>query len=477
MNRFALGAWITLVGCAAPAAHPHDPTATTAATPRSFSSFEAEARFLLERMVAVDSSHGHETDVLTPVAADLKRAGVTSEIVESSPGRGNLIARLKGNGSKKPLLLLAHVDVVPVEGQPWTAKPFVPVEKDGFLTGRGVADDKSMAAAFTAIVLQLARDKTPLDRDVILALTADEEQGGVAGVQWLLKNRRAMVDAEIILNEGGGQLTTDDFSDVQLVSISVAEKTYQSYRLVAKGGGGHSSVPKPGDDPALALARALVKVGEFRFPARVLPEVKGWLGAAAGWEKAPLGPALRHAAEHAPALDADDERILGGDRQYNALVRTTCITTMLKAAPQDNVLPTSAEATVNCRILPDETREATRDTLMKVIADPAIEVTPIGNHGLGPSSPIDGEVPALIEKAARAHFPNAKVVRSMTTGGTDSRHFRAAGMLAYGIGCAPTSLAEGRAGRGAHGPDERRPVKWLGPGARYLRDVVLSIVR
>lgn len=480
MNRALLyAAVLALVACAASPGRVST-TASTSTSPAAATaprSFEDEARALLVSLSAVDTSHGRETDALRPIAEELKRAGVPVEIIESAPGRGNLIARLAGNGTKKPLLLLAHVDVVPIEGQPWTVPPFPTTEKDGFLWGRGVADDKSMAAAFTAIVLDLARKKTPLSRDVILALTADEELGGFAGVKWLLDHHKNLLDAEVALNEGGALMTTNDFSDVQLVGLGVAEKSYQSYHVVARGGGGHSSIPKPGDDPALSLARALVKIGEHEFPAHVLPEAKGWLAASASWEKPPLSNALTRAAETAPKVRGEDERLLGADRSYNALIRTTCVTTMLKGSPQDNVLPTSAEAIVNCRILPDETPAGTRDTLTRVIGDPKITVTPDDDHGIGPPAPLEGEIPSLIERAARESFPNAKIVRSMSTGATDSRHLRAAGIVAYGLADAPTSIEEVRAGHSAHGPDERRPTKWLGPGARYLREVVLAIAR
>lgn len=221
-----------------PAATIATPTATPTPTPtpgardagasrpgaEALLSFEAEARVIHEQLVAVDTSHGGETTALRPVLDRLKRAGVAAEIIESAPGRGNLVARLQGDGSRKPLLLVAHVDVVPVDGQPWTVPAIPATEKDGFLWGRGVADDKAMAAAFTAIVLDLARTKTPLSRDVILALTAGEETGGFEGVQWLLKNRPELIAAEVALNEGGGLVTTPDFGDIQLVGIGVAEK-------------------------------------------------------------------------------------------------------------------------------------------------------------------------------------------------------------------------------------------------------------
>lgn len=150
---------------------------------------------------------------------------------------------------------------------------------------------------------------------------------------------------------------------------------------------------------------------------------------------------------------------------------------MLEGSPQDNVLPTSAKAIVNCRILPPETREQTRDALVKVIGDPKIEVTPDSDHGVGPSSPAQGEVPAILERVAKAAFPKAKVVSSLSTGATDSRHLRGTGILCYGLSGAPTSIDEIRAGHGAHGPDERRPTRWFGPAAKYLRDVVLAVAQ
>ena len=431
---------------------------------------------MLLEMSAVDTSNGNETEALRTVAARLDEAHVPYQILENEKGRGNLVARLKGSGAKRPLLLLAHIDVVPVAGQPWTVKPFPPIEKDGFVWGRGVADDKSMAAAFTAIVLELARSKVPLSRDVILALTAGEETGGFAGAKWLVEKHRPLVDAEVALNEGGGLLTSNDFARVDLASIGVAEKTYQSYVVTAKGGGGHSSIPKAGDDPVLALARALVKVGEHRFPARVLPAVRGYLAAAATWEKAPVAAALARASETAELLP-DDEKVLSNERAYNAMVRTTCVTTMLEGSPQDNVLPTTAVATVNCRILPDETREDTQAALVRVIGDPQIDVKPDSDHGVGPMSDPNAEPARILADVARKHFPSAKVITSMSAGATDSRHLRGTGMLCYGVSAAPTSIDEIRAGRGAHGPDERRPTKWLGPAAKYLRDAVVALAR
>jgi acetylornithine deacetylase/succinyl-diaminopimelate desuccinylase-like protein len=467
---------LTACGAAAPRASkaPPAPAAATTLTAGP-GSIEAEARQILDELIAVDTSEGNETKALAPIAERYRQAGVPVEILESSPGRGNLIARIKGTGAKKPRLLLAHIDVVPVEGQPWTVPPFTPTERDGFLWGRGVGDDKSMAAAITAVTLDLARKKTKLARDVIVALTAGEERGGFAGAAWLAKNHRDKIDAEYALNEGGGLQLNTELTKLTSVTIGVAEKVFQSYRVVAHGTGGHSSVPPQDSDPVLALAKALVKIEELRFPAHVLPATRDYLVLQATHEKAPLSDALRHAAASAPAVAPEDEKVLAGDRVYNALIRTTCVTTMLKGSPQDNVLPTSAEAIVNCRVIPDETREATHAALVKAIGDASIEVKPVEDMVAGPSEGTEGEVPAAIAKAARAMWPGVPVTPSMGTGTTDSRHLRAIGIHAYGIATAPSSKEETMKGHGAHGRDERRPVRWLPDGVRFLRAVTLAI--
>jgi acetylornithine deacetylase/succinyl-diaminopimelate desuccinylase-like protein len=287
---------VVLVGCAAQPAPASAPVLSLAP------SVDAQTREILDQLVRVDTSHGGETKLLEPVLARLKQAGISGEIVESAPGRGSLVARIKGTSAKKPLLLLAHVDVVPVEGQPWTTSPFTPTEKDGYLYGRGVNDDKAMAASILVVALELAKREPKPSRDVIIALTAGEETGGAAGVRFLLEKRRELLDAEIALNEGGSVLLSPDQSYVRSVGIGVAEKTFQSYRLRVQGKGGHSSTPSPDVDAVATLARALVKIGDYRFEQHVLPQVKDMLALAAQSEKPPLATALEHASKTAPKL-------------------------------------------------------------------------------------------------------------------------------------------------------------------------------
>src|SRR5947208_16506910 len=437
---------------------------------------ETEARQILDQVLRVDTSHGNETAALQPVLARFQQAGIRAQILESAPGRGNLIARVPGTGKKRPLLLLAHIDVVPVEGQPWTVPPFQPTEKDGFLYARGVSDDKAMAAAFTAIALEAARSPQKLSRDLIVALTAGEETGGLVGVRWLAQNHRDLLDAELALNEGGSLLVAPDLSRMEAVQIGVAEKTFQSYHLTVKGKGGHSSVPPTDVDPVVTLARALQRIGELRFPAKVTPEAREGIAISARYEKPPLSDALKRVADTG-TVSPEDDALISKDRLANAQIRTTCVTTMLKAAPQDNVLPTTAEATVNCRILPAATREHTQARLAQAIGDPAVELKPLEDIGFAKPSPISGPVNEAVHAAARSLWGEVLVSHSMGTGATDSRHLREIGMEAFGLGGAPGTQEDQRAGRAAHGADERRPIRWLGDGVRFLREVTLNLSR
>jgi acetylornithine deacetylase/succinyl-diaminopimelate desuccinylase-like protein len=429
---------------------------------------------VLLQLLAVDTSHGHETQALEPVLQRFKAAGVPAQILESAPGRGNLVARVKGTGAKKPLLLLAHIDVVPVEGQPWKTPPFAPTEQDGFLYARGVSDDKAMAAAIVDVALELAAAPQKPARDVIVALTAGEETGGFAGVKWLVEHHRDLIDAELALNEGGGITLSPDLSHVESLDLAVAEKTFQSLRLTAHGPGGHSSVPPTDRDPALELARALVKIGEYRFPAHVLPDVRGKLLQLSRGARPPLGDALARAAKG--ALSPQDEKVISKERIYNAMIRTTCVTTQLQGSPQDNVLPTSTQAVVNCRILPDESIEQTADRLRKVIGDPGVEITPMDDLGPGGKVPLQGPIPDAVRAAAHQLWGGVPVVNALQFGATDSRYLREIGIAAYGVDTSPTTLDDIRHGFGAHGANERAPAKWLPAGTDFLRNVVKQLV-
>jgi acetylornithine deacetylase/succinyl-diaminopimelate desuccinylase-like protein len=486
---------LSLAGCAAsaspvppatavadPALPPPRPVVPAAPPPSSRADIAAlpygEAyRAILAQMVAVDTSHGEETKLLEPVAQMYRDAGVSVQMLEAVPGRGNLIARLKGSGAKKPLLLIAHVDVVPVAGQPWTVPPFALTEKDGFLWGRGVNDDKSMAAAIVALTLDLARKKTPLSRDVIVALTAGEETGGKEGARWLTEHHPELLDAEIALNEGGVALLDDAGAHVLAVNLTVSEKFFQTYHLSVKGKGGHSSQPPTSGDPVVTLARALLKVGSYRFTPRVLPEAKAAFSSEVATAEPEYAAALKRVVASAPRISPADDAILSRSAAYNSRYRTTCVTTMLKGSPQDNVLPTTAEATVNCRILPGETVDQVTAQLTRVIGDANVEITLSPDNGSGPASPYEGEVVEAVKKVSATAYPGAVVLPAMMTGASDSRYLRKIGIHAYGVTPSTVSRAEEKAGHSWHGADERYRASWFVPAAEFFRQVVLTLAQ
>jgi acetylornithine deacetylase/succinyl-diaminopimelate desuccinylase-like protein len=455
------------------------PASTTAPPPTaSEERVQREARRLVAQLVAVETVAANESRALGPIAEHLRKSGIPAQILESAPGRGNLVARVKGDGTKRPLLLLAHVDVVPVTGQPWTVPPFQLTEKEGYLYGRGVNDDKGMAAAIVAIAVEARKRSKPLSRDLIVALTAGEETGGFAGVGWLIEHHPELLDAELALNEasGGGLTLTDDLSRLQEVDIGLGQKTYQSYRLTARGRGGHSSTPRADLNPIYSLAAALQRVGAFRFPPRVLPGTRPGIAALAKVEKPPLSDSLRRTAETGAVSEAD-EAILSKDAIANAFVRTTCIATMLQGSNQENVLPVSAEAIVQCRLLPGDTVDGVREALTKVVADPKIEVAATRPWGPGTIVDAEGEVPDAIRRVSRAFWGDVPVVAGFGFSANDGRYVATRGTKVYGVHPNPTSNEDGRLGFDAHGPDERVSARWYAEGVRWLNALVLELAR
>jgi acetylornithine deacetylase/succinyl-diaminopimelate desuccinylase-like protein len=431
------------------------------------------ARQILDELVAIDTSNppGNEAAAAHAMAARLQRAGVKPTLVEFAHGRSNVVARLRGDGSKKPLLLLAHLDVVGAANQPWTVPPFKLTERDGWLYGRGVIDDKGWAAVATAVFLELAQKKTPLHRDVVLALTGDEESGG-AGIRWLIDHRKDLIgDVEIGLNEGGGLKLDGD--RVVSVSYQPAEKTYQSYELIAHGMGGHASVPN--DENAIyRLARALDKIAAYKFPVRLTPTVRESLRNSAEHQPEPRASALRVvAASQEAEPPADALMVLDAYPITRAATRTTCAATLISGGTRENALPVEAKATVNCRVMPNDKLADVQHTLESVIADATVAVKPIEDMGWGPEIAVDGVVPSAIRKVAHELFGDKVVVTpSVGTGATDSRFLRRVGVQSYGIGVLPKPEELRRA---PHGPDEGIPAASLAVGVRWLSALVSAL--
>jgi acetylornithine deacetylase/succinyl-diaminopimelate desuccinylase-like protein len=430
-----------------------------------------EAREVLAELLAADTSNppGNEARAVAIGVKRLTQAEVPFEVSDFAAGRQNLVARLKGDGSERPLLLLAHTDVVGTSGQSWSSPPHELVERDGYLVGRGTGDDLGMAAVELEVLLILKRTGTALKRDVIVAWTGDEESGG-SGVKWLLANKKSSIDAALAINEGGGLVLGDD-GGLKFVSLQTAEKIYQDFKVVAHGPTGHSSVPLA-DNAIYRLARALDRLAEFRFPVRLLPVTRASFAARAAVESAEIAGAMRAVAEATDTPPADAVEVLDGDPILAASLRTTCVATQIEGGTRPNALPAEASANINCRILPDETTDDVRQKLAEVFADDALEIHPSLEFGHAEPSPLEGPGPDAIRKVIEEGFPDAPVIPSMSRGATDSRYLRAAGIPAYGLSPIANTEADGRR---AHGVDERIPAASLRPAVELLHRLVLEL--
>ncbi len=411
-----------------------------------------ECRKVLADLVAIDTSNppGNELAAARYLERLLSGEGIECRVFETAPGRGNLVARLKGDGTRRPLLLLGHLDVVGVDRAKWTSDPFALVERDGYLYGRGAIDDKGMVAAEACVLLHLKRLGVPLARDVILLAEGDEESGGDLGITWMLEKQRAAIEAEYALNEGGRTKLDPATGRVDWVALQTAEKRPVNYTLTATGQSGHASMPRP-DNCILALARAIARAADPPFPVRLIPETRAFFA----------------------AVGAGDEAARARDLMYDAMQRDTVSPTIVKGGFRSNVIPSSAEATLNVRLLPGSDPEEMRKALVARIADPSVAVTytpPTREEA--PTVPFEGPVVEAVRRAAADVFPGAKVVPILSTGATDSADLRRAGIKAYGL--LPFPLATEDAAR-MHGDDERLPVASLEPGLRLLYRVTVDV--
>jgi acetylornithine deacetylase/succinyl-diaminopimelate desuccinylase-like protein len=430
------------------------------------------ARAIYAELIGIDTTYGtgDTTRAAEAIAARLRAAGVPAAdvaVLGPAPTKGNLVARLRGRGAEKPLLLLAHLDVVAARREDWSFEPFELLEKDGFFYGRGTSDDKAMAAIFTAHLIRLARERTPLSRDVILALTAEEEGFGPEnGADWLLREHRALVDAGVVLNEGGGGAMRA--GRYLHNAVQAAEKTYMNYALEVRNPGGHSSRPTP-DNAIYRLARGLARLEQYAFPVELNPVTRSFLERAAAGESPEIGAAMRALA--ADPADAQAARQLSAHPSYNALLRTTCIPTQLEAGHARNALPQLARANLNCRILPGHAADEVAAELARVLADPQIAIRPLEPDSPSPPASVDPEFLHTVEQVTASMWPGLPVIPTMIAGATDSKFFRSAGIPAYGISGIFVDVEDVR----AHGRDERLGVKQFYEGQVFLWRLILAL--
>jgi acetylornithine deacetylase/succinyl-diaminopimelate desuccinylase-like protein len=442
--------------------------ATLAAQEPSLSRWDQLARQLFQELVEINTtqSAGNMTAAVEAMARHLHAAGFPDSdvvvITSGDPRKGNLIARLRGrNPALKPILLLSHHDVVEARAEDWTLPPFRFIERDGMFYGRGVADDKDEGAIHLATLIRLKAEGVVPERDIVVALTTDEEGGPHNGVEWLLQNRRDLLDAEYVFNEGGGGRVVDG----KKVShdVQASEKKFQNLVLEATNPGGHSSLPVR-DNAITHLAQALVKVGGFDFPVRLNEVTRAYFTRLAPVVGGETGAAMRRIV--ANPGDAEAAAILSRDSRYNSQLRTTCVATMLDGGHATNALPQRARANVNCRILPDENPDSVRATIERVIANPKVAVTLQGRARNSSPSPLTPQLMAEIERVTQELWPGIPVIPTMSTGATDGLYLRNAGIPVYGV----SGLFYGETF--AHGMNERIPVAAFYQGLEFMYRLV-----
>jgi len=429
-----------------------------------------EAVRILSGMVKIDTSNppGNETKVAEYIKAILDKEGIASQIYELEPGRGNLVARLKGSGKKRPVLLMGHTDVVGVEREKWTVDPFGGLIKDGYLYGRGASDDKGMTSVCLEVFLLLHRLKVPLDRDVIFLAEAGEEGTTRAGIDFMVGQHWDQIECEFALNEGGW--IYERGGRVQYVGVSTTEKVPRGIRLVAKGTSGHGSMPRL-DNAITHLAAAVAKVGSFQMPMRLNETTRAFfqrLATISPPEEAYLYTHLEDPKESA----AVQEKLRATNIMYNSMLRTSIVPTIIKGGFRSNVIPGDAEASLDVRALPDEDINAMIATLRQLINDPAVEIVPPSRGRPGtPPSGLGTEMFRALERAQTGLFPGAVTLPVMLTGATDSAQLRAKGVQAYGLGSVVTDEERAR----IHGNDERLSVEGIGKFVEFVYRAVMDV--
>ena len=429
------------------------------------------AHSIYKEMVEIKSGYttGATTPVVEAVARRLRAAGFPASdifIGGASPNKANLVVRYHGAAKQRPILLLAHTDVVEAKREDWSMDPYVLTEKDGYFYGRGTGDDKAQAAIWIANLIRYKREGFKPDRDIIVALTADEEGGGpYNGVEWLLKNKRSLIDADFALNEGGwgeavnGKPVAND--------LQVSEKYVINYRFEVHNKGGHSSLPVA-DNAIYHLAGALERLANFGFPLKTNDVTSAYFRAMSDIEKGPIRADLAAVAKGDGAAMV---RVAAATTAWNATLRTTCVATQLEAGHAKNALPQLAAANVNCRVLPEDKVEYVTGMLRRVVNDTAVSIIVDGEPHNGPASPMRSDVLAAVRSVTSSLWPGVPAVPMMVMGATDGLYLRAAGIPTYGI----QGIFYDRDDIRFHGRDERVKVQSFYQGQTFLYDLVKQL--
>jgi acetylornithine deacetylase/succinyl-diaminopimelate desuccinylase-like protein len=415
------------------------------------------AHDIFRDIVEVRSVHGVGTKAVADILVRYLKAngfaaGDIHELADPKyPNQVNVVVRLHGKTKAKPVLWYGHLDVVEARPEDWSLPPFKFTEKDGYFYGRGTSDMKDQDAATAASLIRLKTEGFVPDRDIIVAFTADEEVGEEEdGLWYLLRDHRDLVDAEMLINPDGDSGELKDGRRLDF-GVETSEKTYATFTLEATNRGGHSSEPRP-DNAIYQLADGLVRLSKYWFPYKTNATTRLYFAKQAELEQGQRRADMLALAKSGAGTDTAVAARLAQDVPLNAILHTTCVATMLAAGHQENALPQRAQATVQCRIFPDESVEQTRATLVKVIADPAISVKTLGLITFAPESPPTPKLMASVEKVVHSMWPGVPVLPEMAAGASDSIFARNAGIPAYGISGGWIDVHDIR----AHGRDERR---------------------
>lgn len=471
-----------LVVLAAAPALAQGPVSSTpvAPGPTTLTAHQKLARAVYQQLVATNTvdSVGSVTQAARALAARFRAAGFAAKDVQllappGKPQKANLIVRYHGRAganAAKPLLLLAHLDVVAANRADWPRDPFVMREENGYFYGRGVADDKAMASIFVANLLAMKKEGFVPDRDIILALTADEEGGDANGVEWLVATHKPLIDAAYALNEGGGGSL--DGNTPLFNSIQAAEKVPVNFTLTTTNPGGHSSVPRP-DNAIYQLAAGLTKLAQYQFPVALNEVTRPFFERTASVEPRPEMAAAMRALSANPA-DSAAAATLSRDPRYASMLRTSCVATRLSGGHAYNALPQTATANINCRIVPTSTAEETMATLARVVGDTGIKlsytVPSREKFGVAPT-PIEPELLSATTALTKKMWGDIPVIPTMSTGATDGRFLRAAGIPTYGVSGIFSAPGE----TNAHGRDEKLRVKSYYDGLAFLDALVRQL--
>jgi acetylornithine deacetylase/succinyl-diaminopimelate desuccinylase-like protein len=430
-------------------------------------------RDIYRELVEIRTVHpdGDDTAAARAMAKRLLDAGFDPNdvvVIEPAPLKGNLIARYRGTGEMRPLLLLAHIDVVEAKKGDWSdgLDPFKLTEKDGYFYGRGTLDDKAMAAIFVANLIRYKKEGYRPKRDLIVALTADEEGGTHNGVSWLLKNRRDLIDAELGLNEGGGG--SNRGGKPSMHGVQVSEKVPMNFVFEAVNPGGHSSVPEK-DNAIYELSAALDRLSRLQLPTRLNYVMRMTAAKLVDIESGDMSAALAAVAAGNPT--ESQIQLVSTVSRYNAQLRSTCVATLLQGGHAANALPQTARATVNCRLLPGEKADFVQAELQKVAGD-RVKVTAFPSS-FGASDPADINSPVMktIQRASESMWPGVPVVPTMSTGATDGSRLRNAEIPIYGVSGMFIEFGENR----MHGRDERSRVKAFFESSEFLYRLVKTL--